>query len=114
MTNLDLLPQTESRSPMTDWAIRGGVAMFYLVFGLEKFSSSADSHWVTLFQQIHAGEWFRYFTGVIEITAALLVLIPRAAMFGLLLLASTMLGAILIVGLDFISRGKPPSQAYCL
>lgn len=96
MSDLELL-QTKSRDPMADWALRGGVALFYVVFGAEKFSSSVDSHWVLLFHQIHAGEWFRYLTAVIEIGAAVLVLIPRVAWVGLLLLAGVMLSAALIV-----------------
>ena len=42
---------------LADWATRGGVAVFYFIFGIEKFSSSLESHWVTLLQQIHAGEF---------------------------------------------------------
>jgi len=106
MADLDLMPRTETRDPVADWAVRGGVALFYLAFGVEKLSSSPDSHWVVLFRQIHAGEWFRYFTAVVEIIAAVLVLIPRTAMFGLLLLACTMLSAALIVGLVVHQPGE--------
>lgn len=96
MSNLELL-QVESRDPVADWATRGGVALFYLVFGLEKFSSGPDSHWVVLFHQIDAGEWFRYFTAAVEIAAAMLVIIPRTAFLGLVVLGGTMLSAALIV-----------------
>lgn len=97
MADLDLLPEPESRNQVPDWAIRVSIAILYFLIGLGKFSSSPGSHWVTMFEQIHAGQWFRYFTGIVESSAALLVLIPRAAIFGLLLLACTMLGASLIV-----------------
>lgn len=50
-----------------------------------------------MFEQIHFGQWFRYFAGVVESSAALLVQIPLAAIFGLPLLACTMLVASLIV-----------------
>jgi len=106
MADLDLLPKTESRDPATDWAIRAGITVFYVIFGLEKFSSSPDSHWALVFQQIHAGQWFRYFTGFIEISAALLVLIPSAAIFGLILLACTMLCASLIVAFVLHQPGE--------
>ncbi len=99
MAELDFLPKTESRSSVPDLAVRVGVAVLFLALGLDKFSSSPDSHWVAVFEQIHAGEWFRYFTGVVEGAAALLVLIPRAAVFGLLLLSCTMLCASLIVAI---------------
>src|SRR5260370_16940039 len=59
-----------------------------------------------MFEQIHFGQWFRYFTGVVESVAALLVLIPRAAILGLLLLACTMLCASLIVAFVLHQPGE--------
>ena len=85
MADLDLLPEPESRNQVLDWAIRVSVAIVYFLIGVGKFSFSPGSHWVTVFEQIHAGQWFRYWTGIIESSAALLVLIPRTASFGLLL-----------------------------
>ena len=86
----------EHRNPVSDWAIRIGVAAFYFVFGLEKFSA-AETHWVTLFREIGAGDWFRYFTGTVEIVASLLVLIPPIAVIGLTVLSATMASAALIL-----------------
>ncbi len=97
MADLDLLPEPEPRSPVPDLAVRVGVATLFFVLGLDKFPSSPSSHWVVVFEQIHAGQWFRYFTGVVECVAALLVLIPRAALVGLILLCCTLLCASLIV-----------------
>jgi hypothetical protein len=57
-----------------DWCLRGGIALAFVAFGWEKFST--NGHWVKLFQQIGIGQWFRYFTGVVEILGGLLVLIP--------------------------------------
>jgi uncharacterized membrane protein YphA (DoxX/SURF4 family) len=106
VADLDLLPEPESRNQVPDWAIRVSVAILYFLIGVGKFSSSPSSHLVTLFEQIHAGQWFRYFTGIVESSAALLVLIPRAAIFGLLLLACTMLCASLIVALLLHQPGE--------
>jgi uncharacterized membrane protein YphA (DoxX/SURF4 family) len=50
-----------------------------------------------MFQQIGAGPWFRYSTGVVEVLGGILVLIPRTATTGLALLACTMAGAVLIL-----------------
>ncbi len=97
MADLDLLPEPESRNQGPDWAVRVSIAIPYFLIALGKFSSSPGSHWVTMFEQIHTGQWFRYFTRIVESSAAPLVLMPRAAIFGLLLLACTMLGASLIV-----------------
>jgi putative oxidoreductase len=97
VADLDLLAMTESRGRVPDLAIRVGVAALFLALGLDKFPSDPGSHWVIVFERIHAGEWFRYLTGVVESTGALLVLIPRTAVFGLLVLSCTMLCAGLIV-----------------
>jgi hypothetical protein len=48
----------------------------------ENFSSDPESHWVNLFQQIGAGPWFRYFTGVVEVLGGMLVLILRTVFIG--------------------------------
>ena len=36
------------------------------------------------FDQVGVGQWFRYFTGLVEVFGALLVLIPKTAQAGLL------------------------------
>jgi putative oxidoreductase len=92
MRAAQLLRPPEERNPVSDWTIRIGVAAFYLVFGLEKFSAS-ELHWVTLVREIGIGDWFRYFTGCVEVLGALLVLIPRAPAIGLALLSATMAAA---------------------
>lgn len=90
----NFLPQSESRLDLGDWAFRLGIAALFILFGLDKFPSH-HSEWVRIFRQIGFGDWFRYFTGIVEITGGLLVLIPRTAVYGLSLLAVTMVGAVL-------------------
>jgi putative oxidoreductase len=97
MADLQLLPKNDSPNVLTDWLIRGSVAVGFLWFGLDKFPSHPGSQWVVLFQQIGFGAWFRYFTGCVEVLGAVLVLIPRAARAGLILLNCTMAAATLIV-----------------
>jgi uncharacterized membrane protein YphA (DoxX/SURF4 family) len=82
-----------SRNVIGDWVVRGGIAFFFISAGVEKFSP----HWVKLFQEIGAGQWFRYFAGVVEILGGLLVLIPWTVTAGLALLACTMGSAALIL-----------------
>jgi len=84
---------SNSRGALTDWILRGGVAAAFALFGAEKFS---DPQWVRTFQQIGFGQWFRYFTGVVEILGGLLVLLPWTVTAGLALLACTMFSAALI------------------
>ena len=97
MAELNLLREIEHRNPIGEWVLRGGVAIFFLIFGLEKFSSTPGSHWVVLFQQIGAGVWFRYFTGVVETLGAVLVLIPRTTLIGIGLIACAMVGAVAVL-----------------
>jgi len=81
----------QRRDPITDWVIRGGICLLFFLFGMDKFPNG--SQWVAFFAQIGLGQWFRYFTGIVEIAGALLVLIPRTITAGLVLLASAMAGA---------------------
>ena len=46
---------------------------------------------VQLFDQIGAGQWFRYVTGVVEITGALALIAPGLVWFGGFWRAATML-----------------------
>jgi uncharacterized membrane protein YphA (DoxX/SURF4 family) len=92
----------ESRNNIADWVLRGGVGLVFVLFGMEKFPSSASGQWVKLFAEIGFGQWFRNFTGVVEILGGLLVLIPQTARIGLTLLAITMAAAAVI--LDFLIR----------
>jgi putative oxidoreductase len=111
---LNLMSDGETRNSPGDWAMRIGVAGFYFVSGLEKFSSS-ELHWVKLFQEIGAGNWFRYSAGIVEIAGALLVLIPQTAVIGLALLATTMAAAALILA---VTLGRPGDSlfpgAFCI
>jgi putative oxidoreductase len=104
MTMFEQASPGESRNQIADWVLRGAIALVFVLFGLEKFPSAPGTPWVKLFQQIGFGPWFRYFTGVVEIIGAALVLIPWTARAGLALLAATMASAALI--LDFVI-GRP-------
>jgi uncharacterized membrane protein YphA (DoxX/SURF4 family) len=73
------------------WLPRVAIALVFVSVGLSKFS---DPMWVRLFGRIGFGQWFRYFTGVMQIAGGVLVLIPRLALVGIAILACTMAGAI--------------------
>ena len=45
-----------------------------------------------MFETIGVGQWFRYVTGAIEFASAVLLLTPRFAGVGALLLVPTMVG----------------------
>jgi uncharacterized membrane protein YphA (DoxX/SURF4 family) len=73
------------------WLPRIAVAAAFLGFGWQKFEG--DRMWIRVFDQIGFGQWFRYFTGAMQITGALLVLYPRTFLVGMAMLACTMVGA---------------------
>jgi uncharacterized membrane protein YphA (DoxX/SURF4 family) len=74
------------------WAVQVILAAMFLMAGGSKLAGAPAM--VTLFDAVGFGQWFRYLTGLIEVSAAIMLLIPRLAVFGALLLIPTMLGAI--------------------
>jgi len=55
------------RPPPAFWVIRFSVALIFVSFGLDKFDSRPGSEWVLIFTRIGLGQWFRVFTGVVEV-----------------------------------------------
>jgi putative oxidoreductase len=47
-----------------------------------------------LFTAVGFGRWFRYVTGILEITGAVLIMVPKARRIGAVLLATITLGAL--------------------
>jgi putative oxidoreductase len=75
------------------WALRVmSAAMFLFAGGLKL---AAAPMMVQEFATIGLGQWFRYFTGTVEVVSAVLLFVPSLALFGALALAATMVGAIL-------------------
>jgi hypothetical protein len=81
----------KSKLSPTGWALRISISLVFLVFALEKLMGSG---WIKLFADIGFGQWFRYFTGVVQLTGAVLYGIPRTSLAGMVLLACSMLGAV--------------------
>ena len=93
MGDLKLTPLEKPRAAWQTWLLRIAVALVFGFLGKDKFA--AQSQWIGIFEQIGFGQWFRYLTGVLQIGGAALVLIPRTFPVGILVLACTMLGAVL-------------------
>src|SRR6202049_1873565 len=74
------------------WLTQVALAVMFLMAGGSKLAGVPAM--VGLFDAIGLGKWFRYVTGVIEVTSGIALLVPSAAIFGALLLIPTMLGAI--------------------
>jgi uncharacterized membrane protein YphA (DoxX/SURF4 family) len=75
------------------WVVQVLTAPMFFMAGGQKLTG--DPQMVGLFALIGIGQWFRYLTGLLEVTGALLLLVPRASGFGGALLVPVMLGAIL-------------------
>jgi uncharacterized membrane protein YphA (DoxX/SURF4 family) len=82
------------RGPAADlaWALQVLAAAQFLLTGLDKVGDAPAM--VQLFDAVGFGQWFRYATGTIEIVSAVLLLVPSTAAIGALLLAMTMVGAL--------------------
>lgn len=76
------------------WGPRIGVAALFFFVGWSKFSTHGT--WVRLFATIGVGQWFRIFTGVLQVGGAVLVLVPPTAWIGAALLSCTMAGAVFV------------------
>ena len=75
----------------TNFAIRISVALVFVVTGVDKFLQSPE--WDQVFKAIGWGDWFRYFTGVVEMTGGLMFLLPATTTLGAVLLSAAMIGA---------------------
>jgi putative oxidoreductase len=84
------------RNSWKDWALRAIIFVVYFYFASGKLKAAENAPWVVLFKQIGFGQWFRYFTAVVEIIGSLLVLFSRTVELGLAVLGAVMFGAILI------------------
>ena len=78
------------------WIMRVALASIFIVVGFVKIPGSIHPMWVRLFERIGFGQWFRYFTALVEIVGGMLMIVPSATMVSGLFLASTMVGALLV------------------
>jgi putative oxidoreductase len=90
----DSIASSFRRSDALLWTMRILLAALFLYEGIDKFSERRL--WLRIFDEIGFGQWFRYFTGVVEISGALTLLIPKATLVAVGLLVSTMIGALLV------------------
>ena len=74
------------------WLTQVALALMFLMAGGSKLAGVPAM--VSLFDAIGVGQWFRYVTGVIEVTSGIALLVPSAAIFGAMLLVPTMIGAV--------------------
>ena len=78
------------------------IGVLFILIGYGKFASRGV--WVTIFEQIGLGQWFRIFTGVVQVTGGVLMIARRTRTAGAVLLGCTMLGAAIV---DIVVMGSP-------
>jgi putative oxidoreductase len=88
-------PMTERRTLLlASWILRVLVGFAFLTIGAAKLTGTL--HTVETFRAFGWGQWFRYLTGLVDATGALLLFVPRWTYYGALVLAFTIgLGSVL-------------------
>jgi putative oxidoreductase len=94
------------RHPMALRGLEFVMGVLFLYLGGAKLLGTPAS--VRLFRDIGWGQWFRYVTGVVEVSGALLLLIPALAGASALLLMSVMVAA---TGIELFVLHRPPVAA---
>jgi uncharacterized membrane protein YphA (DoxX/SURF4 family) len=80
---------------LTIWILQVVMALVFLYFGATKFNPRA-AYWIELFAKIGIGQWFRYFTGGLEVIGAVILLMPRTTGIAAVVLACNMAGAVFV------------------
>lgn len=75
------------------WVVQILLALMFVAAGSSKLMGKPEM--VGLYEVIGIGQWFRYVTGLLELSGALLVVLPRTKFFGASLLGMVMTGAVL-------------------
>jgi len=76
-----------------EWVLSGLLGVMFLFAGGFKLSGAQVA--IDNFAKWGYPDWFRVVTGVIEVAAGVLVVIPRTSLLGAALILPTMVGAVL-------------------
>jgi len=94
------------------WVLTLLLVLMFTNAGIRKFPESGG--WTRMFRNAGFPDWFRILIGVIEVTAAALLLFPRTAAYGAITVIVVMIGAIgtvaMTVGHQFLLRGLIPAS----
>jgi uncharacterized membrane protein YphA (DoxX/SURF4 family) len=91
------------------WILCLLLTFVFLLFGGMKLVGKPVM--VQEFNQVGLGQWFRYFTGTLEVAGAIGLLIPKVSRWAALLLAVVMVGALVA---HFTVLHSPPALATIL
>jgi putative oxidoreductase len=84
-------PLASGKGLITLWILSGLVAVVFIGAGGAKLAGATVM--VELFAKVGLGQWFRYFTGLLEVAAGIGLLAPGSAFYAAILLAIVMVGA---------------------
>lgn len=86
------------------WALRVIIGLMFLAAAGMKLTSQPMM--VAEFDAVGLGQWFRYFTGALELAGAIAVLVPRTSIYGAVVLLLVDIGAFIaqvtILHMDWI------------
>lgn len=74
------------------WCVQILLALVFLNTSVAKLTGSPEM--VALFTAVGSGQWLLYVTGVLELTGAVLIVMPKTRRIGAALIATVMLGAL--------------------
>src|SRR5215217_736301 len=74
------------------WCVQACLALVFVSASWAKLMGKPEM--VALFTAVGFGQWFRYVTGILELTGAVLIMVPKTRRIGSALLATIMLGAL--------------------
>ena len=94
--NITATRSTASGRPLNIllWCIQALLALEFVAVSSAKLMGMQEM--VQLFTALDLGPWFRYVTGILELAGAVLIVVPRTRRIGAGLLATIMLGAIIV------------------
>ena len=75
------------------WLLQAASAAMFVMAGVPKLTGAESM--VHVFAALGLGQWFRYFTGVLEVVGAVALLVPVLAGLGALWLTAVMVGAVI-------------------
>ncbi len=75
------------------WFLQVASAAIFVMAGVPKLTGAESM--VHVFAAVGLGQWFRYFTGVLEVAGAVVLLFPAFAGVGALCLTAVMMGAVI-------------------
>jgi putative oxidoreductase len=93
MITTNALPTASKGRIITLWTLSGLVALAFLFVGGGKLAGTTTM--IELFDKVGIGQWFRYLTGLLEVSGGIGLLIPRYAFYAAVLLDIVMIGAII-------------------